>query len=189
MNFNLWKDYTPPAYLPPPLPTPKPRSNAYVIPHRQKPSRGPGNDLKFTLSALPSLLNFELTWSQFKQQKDEEDRIAKKTVETFSCRRCPAKFPSNTKLHERVRTKHKKPEKITSFVSSSVSLPTPWASPILSHATLPATSKKPIFGSEIVSQSKKPTIKSSRFRAWRSNMAYLLHRLLQILYPKNQKTC
>ena len=71
------------------------------------------------------------------QQQAEEARIAKEKAEAFACRRCPEKYPSNTKLHEHVRMKHAKPEK-------STAPPTVPTSPITSHATTPTTPRNPI---------------------------------------------
>ena len=46
------------------------------------------------------------------QQKTKEARIAKEQSEAFACRRCSAKFPSNTKLHHHIEDHHaKKPAK------------------------------------------------------------------------------
>ena len=83
-----------------------------------------------------------------KHQAAEEARIAKEKAEAFACRRCPEKYPSNTKLHEHVRTKHVKPEKPTPLsptpsaaiaTSATVALATPITSPIASPATSLAT--------------------------------------------------
>ena len=41
----------------------------------------------------------------------EKIRIIKKIVETFSCRRCSAKFVNNTKLHQHIRDHHVKKSK------------------------------------------------------------------------------
>ena len=57
----------------------------------------------------------------------EEARIKKERLEAFACRRCPAKFPSNTKLHEHIRNHHAKKPK-TAPTSSTP--PTPPALPI-----------------------------------------------------------
>ena len=68
-----------------------------------------------------------------KQQREaEEARLEKKRLEAFACRRCPAKFPSNTKLHEHIRNHHAKKPK-------AAALPTPSTPP--TPPTLPA---KPI---------------------------------------------
>ena len=190
MDFNLWKNYTPPAYLPSPilpLPMPKSRPNAYVIPHRQTPSPCLRKNTKFKLAPLPSPLNFRLTFEDFKQQQAEEARIAaeeariaKEKVEAFSCRRCPAKFPSNTKLHDHVRTKHcKKPKEPSPpppaaalaippasppptpiAPATPVAIPSAPASPITSPATPTTTPKKPISWSEIASRPMKPNAPS-----------------------------
>ena len=84
---------------------------------------------------------------------EEKTRIAKKKTKTFVCRRCSEKYPSNTKLHEHVRTKHcKKPKKSTPPASP----PTTPTAP----AFLPTTPKKPISWAEIASRPKKPNIPS-----------------------------
>ena len=62
----------------------------------------------------------------------EETRLEKERLEAFACRRCPAKFPSNTKLHEHIRNHHAKKPK-------AAALPTPSTPP--TPPTLPA---KPI---------------------------------------------
>ena len=50
----------------------------------------------------------------------EKIRIIKKIVETFSCRRCSAKFVNNTKLHQHIRDHHaKKPKAFMAFKSFS----------------------------------------------------------------------
>ena len=41
----------------------------------------------------------------------EQARIAKERAEPFTCRRCPARFPSNIKLHQHVQDHHQKPTK------------------------------------------------------------------------------
>ena len=57
---------------------------------------------------------------QLTKQK-EEARLAKKRAEGYTCRRCKtAKFDSNTKLHEHIRTRHaKKPKSVVSPASES----------------------------------------------------------------------
>ena len=60
----------------------------------------------------------------------EETRLEKERLEAFACRRCPAKFPSNTKLHEHIRNHHAKKPK--------AALPTPSNPP--TSSTLPALS-------------------------------------------------
>ena len=73
-----------------------------------------------------------------KQRKQEEDKARleaeeKARLERFACRRCPAKFASNTKLHTHIRDRHaKKP----TALPSPPSLPTP----SLAVASPPATS-------------------------------------------------
>ncbi|KAG7006488.1 hypothetical protein G7Y79_00014g036630 [Physcia stellaris] len=58
------------------------------------------------------------------RQAAEEARIAKAKAEAFACRRCPAKFPSNTKLHQHICDHHtKKPKPVVS------NPPTPPTSP------------------------------------------------------------
>ncbi|KAG7004896.1 hypothetical protein G7Y79_00023g054800 [Physcia stellaris] len=59
---------------------------------------------------------------RLQQQQAEEARIAKEKAEAFACRRCPAKFPSNTKLHQHIQDHHqKKAEK----PASETAKPTP----------------------------------------------------------------
>ena len=44
------------------------------------------------------------------EERDREEQLAKQKVreEVFFCRRCPAKFPSNSKLHKHVAERHTK---------------------------------------------------------------------------------
>ena len=64
------------------------------------------------------------------------EKAARLTAEAFACRQCPAKFASNTKLHEHVRTKHtKKPNPPPQAPASS---------PATSPTCLPTTPRKPI---------------------------------------------
>ena len=128
------------------------------------------------------------------QRQAEEARIAKEraeeaarlAAEAFACRRCPEKYPSNTKLHEHVRTKHAKPAKPTSdekpppppppmiavatpstpptspppapsAMSTTATPPSSPPTPITSHATTPATPKKPISWAEIASRPMTPS--------------------------------
>ena len=62
---------------------------------------------------------------EIERQKIEEARIAKAKAEAFACKRCPAKYPSNTKLHEHVRNHHAKKSKsaISSVATSSSTSP------------------------------------------------------------------
>ncbi|KAG7002277.1 hypothetical protein G7Y79_00028g062980 [Physcia stellaris] len=55
------------------------------------------------------------------KQETEEARIAKERAEAFACRRCPAKFPSNTKLHQHIQDHHQKPAK----PAGEIAKPTP----------------------------------------------------------------
>ena len=64
------------------------------------------------------------------RQEQEEARLEKERLEAFACRRCPAKFPSNTKLHEHLRNHHAKKPK-------EAALPTPSTPP--TSPTLPAS--------------------------------------------------
>ena len=59
-------------------------------------------------------------------------------TEVFACRRCPAKFPSNTKLHEHVRNHHAKKLKSTPATPQLA----PIASPKLSLASAKPTTSK-----------------------------------------------
>ena len=81
---------------------------------------------------------------EIERQKVEEARIAKVKAEAFACRRCPAKYPSNTKLHEHVRNHHAKKSKPA---ISSVATP-PSTSPqsivALSSTPPPSTSSHSI---------------------------------------------
>ena len=78
------------------------------------------------------------------QQADkeaEEARIAKEQEEArltaFACRRCPAKYPSNTKLHEHIRDHHaKKPKPVSNP-------PTPPTSPPTSPQSIPSLPESP----------------------------------------------
>ncbi|KAG7005111.1 hypothetical protein G7Y79_00021g049780 [Physcia stellaris] len=56
-------------------------------------------------------------------KQQEEARLAKKRAEGYTCRRCKtAKFDSNTKLHEHIRTRHaKKPKPAQQSVVSPAS--------------------------------------------------------------------
>ena len=112
----------------------------------------------------------------------EEARIEKERLEAFACRRCPAKFPSNTKLHQHVQDHHQKrpatpparkpaeplptppPSEPTSPASKPTAIqapPTPPATPsteIPSPAdrTLPATPRKQISWAQIASKPASP---------------------------------
>ena len=81
--------------------------------------------------------------------KVEEARIAKEKAEAFACRRCPAKFSSNIKLHEHVRTKHAKKFSVATSSTSSIS-----PSSVTSSTTSTTTSRKPISWAEIASRPK-----------------------------------
>ena len=64
------------------------------------------------------------------QQQAEEARIEKERLEAFACRRCPAKFPSNTKLHDHIRNHHaKKPKAALPTPPTPPALPIPFAAP------------------------------------------------------------
>ena len=172
-EFNPWKDYTPPAYLPPPppkrltnayllsppLPTHRPRQKAYVIPHRQKPPPSHRvKDTKFSIAPLLTPLEFMRSRCQLKHHEAERNHIPKEAA-AFACRRCPEEFSSNTKLHEHVRTKHKKPVK----PSAPASPLTPPASPVATPsapATPPTTPKISISWAEVASRPKKPNTPS-----------------------------
>ena len=73
----------------------------------------------------------------------EEARLAaeaeKAKAEGFPCRRCPAKYPSNTKLHEHVRNHHAKKLKpaVSSTPSTLTSTPSESVSSSHSAASLP----------------------------------------------------
>ena len=85
---------------------------------------------------------------------EEADRqrqlaIQKAKDEAFSCRRCPAKFPSNSKLHKHVAERHTKKSSIPQALQSTTEpapLPTPPAStpsttPKLSYAAVAKSAK------------------------------------------------
>ncbi|KAG7004332.1 hypothetical protein G7Y79_00026g059160 [Physcia stellaris] len=56
----------------------------------------------------------------------EKARIEKEQAEAFACRRCPAKFPSNTKLHQYVQDHHqKKPAGVAKRDANEPALPSP----------------------------------------------------------------
>ncbi|KAG7005123.1 hypothetical protein G7Y79_00021g049900 [Physcia stellaris] len=81
---------------------------------------------------------------QLTKQK-EEARLAKKRAEGFTCRRCKhsAKFDSNTKLHEHIRTRHAKKSKSTPAqqpVESAVS-PAPESKPTPPASSPPSSPK------------------------------------------------
>ena len=82
-----------------------------------------------------------------KERIAEEQRIAKEKAEAFACRRCPEKYPSNTKLHEHVRTKHCKKPKEPSPPPMAEN-PTPPAAPAAPPASVspitPIASASPI---------------------------------------------
>ena len=81
---------------------------------------------------------------EIERQKVEEVRIAKVKAEAFACRRCSAKYSSNTKFHEHVRNHHAKKSKsaissvVTSLSTSSQSIV------VLSSTSSPSTSSHSI---------------------------------------------
>ncbi|KAG6989857.1 hypothetical protein G7Y79_00062g093350 [Physcia stellaris] len=85
-------------------------------------------------------------------QFDEDTRIAKEQEEArltaFACRRCPAKFPSNTKLHQHIQDHHQKPTKPEcetekSTPSEPAMLTTPLSTPKAEPATMPTPPATP----------------------------------------------
>ena len=93
------------------------------------------------------------------QQQAEK---ARKLAEAFACRRCPAKFPSNTKLHEHVRNHHAKKLKPASAP----------ATPPTTPSIAPVTPISP--GSTLVScapstSSQTPPLQSQPVRLQKSN--------------------
>ncbi|KAG7006660.1 hypothetical protein G7Y79_00013g034320 [Physcia stellaris] len=82
---------------------------------------------------------------QLTKQK-KKARLTKKRAEEYTCRRCKhsAKFDSNTKLHEHIRSRHaKKPKQpAQQSVESVVSPPTPPASSSESITSSPPSSPK-----------------------------------------------
>lgn len=64
----------------------------------------------------------------YEEQELERQKAEQKAKdEAFACRRCPAKFPSNTKLHVHISAHHSKPSKAASaiMVPSPSTPPTP----------------------------------------------------------------
>ena len=111
----------------------------------------------------------------------EKARVEKERLEAFACRRCPAKFPSNTKLHQHVHDHHQKrpatppartpptppPSEPTSPAipikpAAIQTPPTPPATPTLlatpspSEPTLPATPRRQISWAAIASKPASP---------------------------------
>ncbi|KAG7002006.1 hypothetical protein G7Y79_00029g063020 [Physcia stellaris] len=75
---------------------------------------------------------------RLQQQQAEQARIAKEKAEAFACRRCPAKFPSNTKLHQHVQDHHqKKPAKPASEIAMPSSNESTKSTPSESAVTTP----------------------------------------------------
>ena len=74
------------------------------------------------------------------KKQQEEARIAKEQAEAktkaeaFACRRCPAKYPSNTQLHKHIDEHHTKKPKDT---KSEISTPTSEAKPAIPEAPKP----------------------------------------------------
>ena len=66
---------------------------------------------------LRAELDYQETKEKARLQAEEAARL-----EAFACRRCPAKFASNTKLHEHVRDHHTKTASPTSPASPKLSL-------------------------------------------------------------------
>ena len=91
---------------------------------------------------------YERLMSEFDMDtRVEEARIAKEKAEAFACRRCPEKYPSNTKLHEHVRTKHCRKPKEPSPPPSAVTVASPpakMASPPTPPASPPPAPSAPI---------------------------------------------
>ena len=83
---------------------------------------------------------------QAEQRAAEEARIAREKAEAFPCRRCPEKYPSNTKLHEHVRTKHAKAEKRTPPTSTPLAPVAPVSPPQtpVENPTPPAAPAAPV---------------------------------------------
>lgn len=67
----------------------------------------------------------ERTLAKQKAKTEEENRIAKKLAEGYTCRRCSAKFLSNTKLHEHIRDRHAKKPKSRGSGSGGASIKDP----------------------------------------------------------------
>lgn len=90
----------------------------------------------------------EHAWEQLliEMDQDFERQIAEeKAREAFVCRRCPAKFSSNTQLHIHISAQHSKPTKAApamAISSSSAPLSRP-ATP--SPSSTPATTSKPSY--------------------------------------------
>ncbi|KAG7008976.1 hypothetical protein G7Y79_00003g008440 [Physcia stellaris] len=76
---------------------------------------------------IPYLADLEerLKLIETERQEAEQARIAKERAEAFACRRCPAKFPSNTKLHQHIQNHHQKSQKPAANESAMPSPPSP----------------------------------------------------------------
>ena len=105
-------------------------------------------EVKVSIMTGPLRPFFDHLMTQF----DEDTRIAKEQEEArltaFACRRCPAKFPSNTKLHQHIQDHHQKPTKPEcetekSTPSEPAMLTTPPSTPKAEPATMPTPSATP----------------------------------------------
>ena len=63
------------------------------------------------------------------RQEVEQARIEKERQEAFACRRCPAKFASNTKLHQHIQDHHQKTKPAKPASEPAISLPNPESTP------------------------------------------------------------
>ena len=70
---------------------------------------------------------------------EAQKAVQSKSTSSFACRRCSARFPSNTKLHEHIRCHHAKKSKPA--VSSSSTPSTPPSTPPQSVVSLVGTAK------------------------------------------------
>ena len=78
------------------------------------------------------------------QQTEEAFRLTSEafTIPAFECRRCPASFASNTKLHQHIRDRHAKRPK-TSTTPISTSSATPPNTPIMRPLKMPSAAPLP----------------------------------------------
>ena len=121
------------------------------------------------------------------EERDREEQLAKQKAkdEAFSCRRCAAKFPSNSKLHKHVAERHTKKASLSPVEPPTVKLPTaplptppastPSTTPKLSYAAVaksansakaslptPPTSPQPKISYAKLAESTSTTTTSSR---------------------------
>ncbi|KAG6988566.1 hypothetical protein G7Y79_00071g097370 [Physcia stellaris] len=86
-------------------------------------------------------------------KQQEEVRLAKKRAEEYTCRRCKhsAKFDSNTKLHEHIRTRHaKKPKPAQQSVVSPASRSITSSPPASSSQSVVESSATPLISPKLL---------------------------------------